>query len=722
MKRIYTLIVLGVFFTNILYSQIYNPADSIKTGPPVREITITSQRFEKKLDEISLPLEIITTEKIKNSPAVTISDLLKLEGGVALTRDGIWATGVTIRGLSRSSIVTLVDGNRIETATDLSAGLSLINIDDIERIEIVKGASSVLYGTGAIGGVVNIFSRQGRYNENAFVNGSLSGSFNSVNKQGTGSIYVLAGSKDWYAKLFTNMRSADNIKTPSGEIPNSRFRDRSFSSVVAFRPQTGNEIKLNYQYFSATDAGIPGGSTLFPSAASVRYTDIDREMLSAEYKISNLFKSLNLFSVKYYFQNIARYVENIPYQTTTIPASGTTPAKRVSVLKITPNARHYTQGMQLQTDWIVSENNYLIAGLDVWKRTLDSKREKYQKIEVLNSSNFVVGTTNKIIGERPVPESDFRNIGFFVDDEIKLIENKLTINAGARFDGIKVTNKKTYNPVYDITNGVISYTPAGQALNWDEKDVDDYSWSGSIGAVYFLLSDLDITLNLSRSFRSPSLEERYQYIDLGSLLRIGKADLKPEDGYFVDLGIRFWGNNFNFRVNGFYNYIKDMIVEIPGTYQNRAALIKTNSGKAQLYGFDFSTEYKIIQNISVYGTGSYVRGKDAESSIDLPQIPPLNGSIGVKAEIDEIIKMDLSAVLFAEQNKIAAGEVTTPGYTYFNFMAGSYPIDFNFTKISLSAGIENIFDISYRNHLSSNRGLILSEPGRNIFVKLQIDW
>ena len=162
MKQLLTLGFLLFFFTDILFPQIYNSTDSIKSAPPVREITITSQRYEKKLDEISLPLEIMTLENINRIPAVTPGDLLKNEGGVALTRDGIWGTNVSIRGLSRSSIVTLVDGNRVETATDLAAGLSLINIDDIERIEVIKGASSVLYGTGAVGGVVNIFTKQGQ--------------------------------------------------------------------------------------------------------------------------------------------------------------------------------------------------------------------------------------------------------------------------------------------------------------------------------------------------------------------------------------------------------------------------------------------------------------------------------------------------------------------------------------------------------------------------------
>jgi hemoglobin/transferrin/lactoferrin receptor protein len=722
MKRILGCFTACVFLSNLLFAQVFNNSDSIKSAPPLREVTISSQRYEKKLDEISLPVELISSDFIKSVPAATASDLMKYQGGVSLTRDGIWATGITIRGLGKNSIVTLVDGNRIETATDLAAGLSLFNNYDIERIEIVKGSSSVLYGTGAVGGVVNIFTKQARYNETFYINGSLLGGYNSVNKMGDGGLLLFAGNSNWNGKIFTDIRSSKNTQTGSGELLNSQFRDRAFSAALAFRPQSSHEIKFNYQNFTASDVGIPGGSSLFPLNALVKYSDINREMFSAEYKISNFYKSLSLLSVKYYFQNIFRYVENIPYQVQTVPAQNGNPAKRVNVLKITPNARHYTEGLQMQTDWILSGNNYLIAGADIWKRTLDSKREKFQKIEILNSSNAVVNVMNKVIGERPVPESDFRNIGFYANDEMKFLDNRLTINAGARFDGIKVTNKKTYNPVYEITNGVVNNTPANQSLYWDEREVNDYSWSGSLGLLYMVTPKLDFTINISRSFRSPSLEERYQYIDLGNYLRIGTPDLKPEDGYFFDLGTRYWGEDLNFRVNVFANFIKDMIVELPGTYQGKQAYIKSNAGKARLLGFDFTAEAKIFSALSAYFTGGYVRGRDTEDDSDLPQVPPLNGIIGIKAQLEEIVRLDLNATLFSKQDKTASGEIQTPGYVYYNLYASSNSFDFNLVKFSISAGVENIFNKAYRNHLASNRGLITDEPGRNFFVKLQIDW
>ena len=82
--------------------------------------------------------------------------------------DGVWATNINIRGLGESRLVTLVDGNRVETATDLTASLSMIDINDIERVEIIKGAQSSLYGTGAMGGIVNIITKDGHFAEKPY--------------------------------------------------------------------------------------------------------------------------------------------------------------------------------------------------------------------------------------------------------------------------------------------------------------------------------------------------------------------------------------------------------------------------------------------------------------------------------------------------------------------------------------------------------------------------
>ena len=87
------------------------------------------------------------------------------EPGIALVRDGMWETLVSIRGMTQYNIVMLIDNTRIETANDHAAALSLLNPFDIDRIEIVKGGSSALAGTGAFGGVVNIMTKNPSFSD-----------------------------------------------------------------------------------------------------------------------------------------------------------------------------------------------------------------------------------------------------------------------------------------------------------------------------------------------------------------------------------------------------------------------------------------------------------------------------------------------------------------------------------------------------------------------------
>ena len=108
------------------------------------KVVVTSTRYEKQLKDVSLPLTVVKANEIEKTSPITVSEALQTEPALSLARDGIWATKVNIRGLSRQNIVTLVDGNRIETSTNLAAGLSLIDVNNIERIEVIKGAASSL--------------------------------------------------------------------------------------------------------------------------------------------------------------------------------------------------------------------------------------------------------------------------------------------------------------------------------------------------------------------------------------------------------------------------------------------------------------------------------------------------------------------------------------------------------------------------------------------------
>ena len=184
------------------------------------EVLVTSGKYDQNIQMLPYSVSLINKKEIEMSPSFTVSDLLKTESGISLLRDGIWGTEVSIRGLSRANVVTLIDGNRIETSTDISARLSMFDLNDVERIEVIKGAASSLYGSGATGGTINIISKSGHYTNKLSLRGSYSGGFNSVNNFYSNAINLISSGNEWIAKLSGVYRKAQNTQTPSGELSN----------------------------------------------------------------------------------------------------------------------------------------------------------------------------------------------------------------------------------------------------------------------------------------------------------------------------------------------------------------------------------------------------------------------------------------------------------------------------------------------------------------------
>ena len=134
------------------------------------EVVVRSTRTSSAAQGIPYPLNVETNEQLVQQSSITVSDALKDSPGIALARDGSWETDVSIRGMGRSKIVTMIDNTRIETATDILGALSLIDLHDIDRVEIVKSPGSVLYGTDAFGGVLNLITKRNSFTDQPQMN------------------------------------------------------------------------------------------------------------------------------------------------------------------------------------------------------------------------------------------------------------------------------------------------------------------------------------------------------------------------------------------------------------------------------------------------------------------------------------------------------------------------------------------------------------------------
>ncbi|MDD3892233.1 MAG: TonB-dependent receptor, partial [Bacteroidales bacterium] len=599
----------------------------------------------------------------------------------------------------------------------------------VERVEVVKGAQSVLYGTGAMGGIVNIITKDGYFSSEPHLSGNIIAGVASANNSYSGYANINAGADRWYLKVNGTYSDAQNIRTPMGKLPNSQFTTNNISARAGFKPFKNHTLKAQYQQYSASDVGIPGGDA-FPGPATATYSDIGRRLFSASYEITDVTNTLSSLKLSYYNQFILRDVLLFPNTVSEAPTPNGG-IRRTSPQYFTPTGEHLTNGIQLQSTWNFTENNTLIAGIDAWARNLYTERQKYIKVEVFNPLGVLITTNNMVRGETPTPKSTFATAGVFVQNETRLLDDKLTMIVGGRADGIQTKNEQNFDIDYLIMNdGEPNYSPPNQRVTFEAGKQNLFSWSANAGLLYRVGKDIDLSASFARSFRAPSLEESFKFIDLGNLVRIGDPTLKSESGYATDLGLRVWKQNLIMQVDIFANWINNMIVETPGEYiytttstgiaDTLPALINANVSSAMLYGSDIKFQYKATKGLVIFGSGAYVIGRDTEEEENLPQIPPLSGRFGLRYNVNRIGAIEASILGAAKQDKIADGETATDGYHRIDLRVSSAKFNMGFSNLQLFAGIDNLTNVSYTNHLATNRGSISIEPGRNIYLRASI--
>ncbi len=671
---------------------LYAESDSIVFR--TAEVVVRSTKGNIASGLQSVPTAIVYGTEMVRASAPTVSDALSHEPGIALVRDGMWETDVSIRGMSRNNIVMMIDNTRIETANDLAAALSLINPFDIERIEVIKGANSALAGTGAFGGVVHVITNTPAYSDQFQVGGESMVRYESVNQTNAEYLALESGSKDFKLRASGEYRKAENYATPEGDVPNSQFGDFGISGIAGIRLFGTQSLDLTYQRFQAQNTGIPGGSTFSPTA-SAEYTLARRELYKAEYSILNVSEIIPSLVFRASEQSIERDVQVI----------------QPPILTLTPHANHNTGMVQgeativpVPDGSIWTDGHFITFGIEAWQRSLDSKRERYNSF------------TNTMSEEVPLPNSSFGSAGVYAQDELQLIPQATTILIGGRYDFIRVHNDLTKDTLYVINAAGQKIIPENEAVLWQENTSQSASWSGNLGVRQRVVEYLDLSILFSRSFRAPSLEERYQYLDNGGSVEVGNPYLQPEQSLSVDGGLRWHPSSIRFDADVYYNSLKDLVSEVPGIFEGDSAYVAENIGKARMYGYELSLETDMISHFIFGATLSCVRGEDINDHSNLPQIPPLRGTVFADYLLDKVGTLNARFEADADQNLIAAGETRTAGYALVNAGYTSVPISISPTAITFSCGIDNLFNRAYMNHLSTARGEIKDEPGRNIFV------
>mgnify|MGYP003311948022 FL=1 len=664
--------------------------DTTVSARTLEESVVASFRPDGAIRDMAADVNVVTSLDAKKSIATTAADVLSREPGLSKGSDGVWATNIHVRGFGEDRLVTLVDRVRVAVATEHTTSLSMLDVNDIERIEVVKGAQSSIYGTGAVGGIINVITKDGHFANEPYFEGRLTANYASANNGHGEYLSLQGGGRKWYVRASGSFYGAGDIRTPQGYLPNSAYKSANAALKAGFKPKENRVLKLNFQQSHSWDVGVPGGAAFSPQATAT-FKNADRTLASLSYGMTAITESLSNLDFKVFYQGIRLDVEMQPNAPE--PQTGARP------VLVTPGATHRTFGARAESRWDLAGWNNLHAGAEIWQRRISSYRYKY-----IDKYSDGVPVSQVVLNETPLPDASYTSAGIFVQDAMKFLDGRLLLDLGARAD------------VNHVNNSSCATFPEGSRT--------DPSWSANAGLLFKACRECDLTLNLSRSYRSPALEELFKFIDLsGNKVHYGNPSLRPEKGLGADLGVRVHSDRLEFRLSAYVNGIRDMIVERRmnvGAESVNDTLVLQNAGRALLYGFDFSISYEIIKGLKVYASGDWTIGREISDNWNwLPGIPPLNARAGISYDNMKILGASFECVAAGARRdgQIASGERATQGWYRLDFAIHSRIFTFGRCALQLFAGVDNITNQTYTNFLSTNRGNIICEPGRNFFIR-----
>ena len=535
----------------------------------LKKTVVTATRTETPIENLPVSVTVITKDDIEKMHVKTVDDVLNKAAGVQIRRGkGLANTGshttLYMRGTGDSSrVLVLKDGAPLNTTYIGSVNFwGVMSVEDIEKIEIVRGASSALYGSYAMGGVINIITRPATKK----ITGSVSfegGTFDTyignanistaTDKYG---IRASAGHKrtDGY-EYYEGDKWKDYYETPENELTNV--------SVGGDIWLGESLLKLDYEYFmedslSATTSQYDG------EAENNNY------MLSYSLPIGKTEFSIKSFYFDYDYETKARKYNKTTERYDKFYYDSDVPKEEWGLMMQVSSelgSHRLTVGSDLK--WGECDSNYTYkAG----QRNFSGKQDLYS---------------------------------VFVNDEM-LIGEKLILSAGVRYDWWENHDAD----FYDDTTATV------RSIEYPDKT--DEAWSPRAGAVYKLTDDTKLRASFGTGFKVPSLYYLYKSGPHGATrFDLANPDLGPEEmTWSYDLGFDMKPNknlslSFTFYQSQFEDFLGDKTLdpaEVPAYFTpdpGMAVVQKVNMGQIDIHGVEASLEYAFNSNWSAFVNHTY---------------------------------------------------------------------------------------------------------------------
>ncbi|KXK03715.1 MAG: TonB-dependent receptor [Ignavibacteria bacterium] len=529
----------------------------------IEKVNVTASRVETTLQQTPSSINIIESQEIGNKNPMTFSDMLEGVQGVTIQRtSGINVSSLSLRGSSDvagggigNRVLLLLDGRPSLTGDSKGALWSLVPLALIERTEIVKGAFSSLYGSSAIGGVVNVITKKPTYEAYNYISVShgfydkLSDSLKFTNKLLTfsGVDLIHSNSLGKFSYLLYG-----GYKSNDGHAQQTNYRFYNLNTKFTYDLISNRDIELTFGYTNS-DGGYPHYWRRDPGeipepfkvAENVIGDRIDKETFSADLYYRAFPSGNSKYSTRFYYYNLLS--ESVFNPNNPVSIEFGTPG-----YEFTTFIDSYNFGNISQFDIELSNRNYLISGVDLQWNIVRSAPE-----EILYGNQ------------------QMNNFGVFVQNRHDFIRDNfgntiLSATFGTRADITKIVGGMSafdFSPKFSLL-----YSP-----NYDNVFLDDASFRFLVG----------------KAFRSPSIAEIYFKKSLfGGYEFIFNPNLKPEETLSFEVGYRKqYGNRLIFDIAAYYNFYDNLIQYrnigngIYGPFQVQ------NVAKSTIAGFEVMIDY-----------------------------------------------------------------------------------------------------------------------------------
>jgi len=649
---------------------------SLEVGSVMAAVVVTASRAERDTKQIPLHVDTITKAAVEQTNQMSTGDALTMAANITPVGNGPFGVRPRLRGLDSTRLLVLVDGERLNTARQATertgAEVGLVSPDAISRLEVVNGAGTLMYGSDALAGTINIITNESNFTpDTQFLygfNGFYSSNENGM--RGTGTVGVTspnftlrvqAGAEDYgnykAGKLdvedtrpffesgvldradtiddnfgfrfnaFPDPFNAPYVRTDT-EIPNSQARGNFVNASSLIKVGDRRSVRIRYQRRRMENIGFADfADPYFFNSTSLPHSNLDR--LSARYEAQAITPWLANLSLTAYYQRTERLLQNtLPVQ---FPAPTPTVFFPISVMRLDilsqTEQRVWTPGVDLQAVLVPARNHLLTTGLTFYRDRSSDRRTTTTTTSMVGRVALGQRGPAPVVFPSPiqlgppsvsspvrVPNASLRDIALFAQDEWRIRPN-LSVIAGLRGDFFNVTTDNTAG--YEVASLVAGARPAIDPSTLPDPAGATYtrkSLTGDIGLVANQGGAISPFIRFGRSYRHPNLEEMLFAgpATIGSI--VPNVKVKPETGNNFDTGAKFAAGRVSGGVYFFVNQYHDFIAQdlVVATSPAGEALAQTtNYADVRITGVEFSADAPIVFErgvLTLSTSGALTRG------------------------------------------------------------------------------------------------------------------